>query len=1124
MAETVLETLIIKVDSDATDAEKGLSSLQKTLSKFKGAASTDSSGTKKLTSSFSSFTSKVRSTISAFRTASDTMGAWFNKSNDYVEALNLFNVAMGDATGQALEYARTVERIMGIDVTEWLSYQGAFNQLAEGYGIASESANKMSQNLTQLAYDLSSLWNTDVQTAFQKLQSGMSGQIKGLKVWGINVPVAQLKETALAHGIDLATSKMTEAQKATLRYVTIMEQTANVQGDLARTIATPANALRILQAQWVQCQRAMGQVVSVVAVKVIPWFQALIQILKEAAQSLANFLGYELPDIDYSEVIGGGVDASDNLTDSLGEAADNAKELKKSLLGIDELNVMTDNSSASAGAAGLGGGYDSTFGMDLGAYDYDFLSNIQMPDLEPTKQKLKEILEIVGLIGVGISAWKISKGLLTAFDSLSKLKGVNFSATFSIIGLTNFLADLDKFRKYMEDFQSNGATVENVAGMVSQFAGMIGDAFVLLGQVKIGGALQIVDGIGTIVAEIADISKNGFDAESVLGIVDGLSEIAIGIGLLTGRMDVAGWGMAIQGFTGIITEIADNWDAIKNGDWSGVDKATLAISAIEILGGFVIALDVFSKIKGATKVSKAATDVQEVSTAAESMGGSVGKLSTNLTSLAKNLGMGIVIIAEVAVAAGLIVGAIWGLGLMLEQVGIAWQPVLDNGATIAIAMGIGTGVLVAIGVAAGLLGTLGTSLIVPLALGIAMLALIGVNALLFIAEIILVGMALEQVGIAWEPVLANGETIATGIGLGTALLIGIGVVAAALGVAAVASAGLLPLAIALGTAMLVELTAAFIVFTDSLVEVAKQLSDKLHPELRNLNGKLPELSSDMDDFTTFMGEFAGNVVAYSASSIIAGIAATIDKIIDFFTTDPIQKMADDANKQYNQSKNLITKLNLANPKIIEATDLLKEYKKNVENLKTEIDKGGFGDLLTIGINLVTKGWDAAKKVLNSVIGGVEKLVNGVIKGINTMINAMNKLSFDIPDWVPSLGGKKFGFNLKTISEVSIPRLETGGFPATGQMFIAREAGPEMVGTIGNKSAVVNNEQIVAGISAGVAEANDEQNALLREQNNLLRRLLEKETTVNAYVGTNDIVGGLQRKNRRDGKTVVPIGI
>lgn len=93
----------------------------------------------------------------------------------------------------------------------------------------------------------------------------------------------------------------------------------------------------------------------------------------------------------------------------------------------------------------------------------------------------------------------------------------------------------------------------------------------------------------------------------------------------------------------------------------------------------------------------------------------------------------------------------------------------------------------------------------------------------------------------------------------------------------------------------------------------------------------------------------------------------------------------------------------------------------------------------------------------------------------------------------------------------------------GQVFMAREAGPELVGTIGNRTAVVNNDQIVESVSQGVYEANSEQNALLREQNNLLRKLLEKDTSVTAVIGTGSVISGFERKNRRDGKTIVPVG-
>ena len=116
------------------------------------------------------------------------------------------------------------------------------------------------------------------------------------------------------------------------------------------------------------------------------------------------------------------------------------------------------------------------------------------------------------------------------------------------------------------------------------------------------------------------------------------------------------------------------------------------------------------------------------------------------------------------------------------------------------------------------------------------------------------------------------------------------------------------------------------------------------------------------------------------------------------------------------------------------------------------------------VNIWDSLWSNLKDTINAIIGGVEKMANGVINGINGMIRALNRISFSIPDWVPGrLGGKSFGFNLSTISTISIPRLADGGFPAVGQLFIAREAGAEMVGNIGGRTAVANNDQIVEGI-------------------------------------------------------------
>ena len=71
--------------------------------------------------------------------------------------------------------------------------------------------------------------------------------------------------------------------------------------------------------------------------------------------------------------------------------------------------------------------------------------------------------------------------------------------------------------------------------------------------------------------------------------------------------------------------------------------------------------------------------------------------------------------------------------------------------------------------------------------------------------------------------------------------------------------------------------------------------------------------------------------------------------------------------------------------------------------------------------------DGIRGGINGILKGVETMANGVIKGLNRMIDALNNLSFDIPDWVPGLGGESFGLDIPTLREIQIPRLAKGGF-------------------------------------------------------------------------------------------------
>ena len=674
-----------------------------------------------------------------------------------------------------------------------------------------------------------------------------------------------------------------------------------------------------------------------------------------------------------------------------------AKELKNALLGIDELNVISppeDSSGGAGGAGGIGGG--GGLGFELPTYDFiadavneqvdKIMAKIQ-PFLDWVRENIDEILAGVLAIGAAFLAWRIAKGVQDFLRWLSTMKGFNItgSIAFKIAGLGLFLDAWNTMKEAIQDIMANGPNFTNVTKLISGFAEALGAAFLLFGNIKMAGAMLVISGLSGIVSAISDMVNNGVNWDNALFLVKNLGLFLSGLGMLTGNTKLAGIGLIISGATLIVDNLKGFLEAIRTGDWSNVNMVEVAAGALMLVGGFVLTLKKLDALKDSANAGQAAKQALETVTDTTSKIDttiSTG-LSPKLTSLAKNLGLGLVVIAEVTAAALLIVGAIALLGMELEQVGIAWEPVIANGETVAIAIGLGAAILGAVGLAAYALGTGGATIALNIGIGTAILLELGVAAGLFIVEIWAIGKGLDEIGQAWQPVLDNGEAIATAIGIGTGLLVGIGVVTAALGVATVASAGLLPLAIGLGTALLVELAAAFILFVESLVAVADELNYRLDPPLMALNEKLPGLSSNMSDFVDFMTEFAGQVVRYTEVSAIAGLSATIDTIIGWFTQDPIEKLASDVENISEQTSNLNDKLAIAVPELQTAADLLQEYKDlltQIENLcdsNVELSTGMFVNMKEVGQSLVTGFVDG----IQSKSGDFKKCGEGFGRGL-----------------------------------------------------------------------------------------------------------------------------------------------
>ncbi|MBR5261252.1 MAG: hypothetical protein IKV47_03675, partial [Oscillospiraceae bacterium] len=379
----------------------------------------------------------------------------------------------------AMEYANTVSKAMGIDTSEWIRNQGVFMTLATGFGVVGDRAATMSEQLTQLGYDLSSYYNISVEEAMQKLKSGFAGELEPLRNLGYDLSQAKLEAIALSLGIEKTVSSMTQAEKAQLRYYAIMSQVTTVQGDMARTLSAPSNQLRVLTAQLNQAARALGNIFIPALNAVLPYCIAVVRVIRDIASSIASLFGYSLPDVDYSgiEAVGGSAaDASDAIDDTTGSV----KKLKRSLLGIDELNVLPDNSKSGGGSVGANGGG----GFDFELPKYTFLDDIAdsvgkiHKKLKPIQKVITKILEGLWeykeLVAAGLGVLAVSKlwsAVADAWSNTRRLKLVDaFLTGFSLIKskggntLQSIIGGIDNVRASLTGIQK--AAIVAVAGFI----------------------------------------------------------------------------------------------------------------------------------------------------------------------------------------------------------------------------------------------------------------------------------------------------------------------------------------------------------------------------------------------------------------------------------------------------------------------------------------------------------------------------------------------------------------------------------------------------------------------------------------------------------------------------------
>lgn len=261
-----------------------------------------------------------------------------------------------DSDGNAL---LTNQKNLGLDPDKVMQYQAQYAQMADSIGMTEEAALNTSKALTMLGTDWASLRNISFDQAWEKFASALAGQSRAVRALGIDITQATLQEYAYKYGIEAKVSEMNQATKAQLRLLAIIDQSKVAFGDLANTIQSPANQLRMLQQNFSNLARIIGNLFLPVIAKVLPYINGMVIALQRLFQWIGNLLGVKFSNINTS--IGGmsdsiadigeedGIDnisnSANDASDAIGKANESAKKLKKTILGFDELNVLNDNSN-----------------------------------------------------------------------------------------------------------------------------------------------------------------------------------------------------------------------------------------------------------------------------------------------------------------------------------------------------------------------------------------------------------------------------------------------------------------------------------------------------------------------------------------------------------------------------------------------------------------------------------------------------------------------------------------------------------------------------------------------------------------------------------------------------------
>ena len=1031
--------------------------------------------TKSATSAVEAQTNKIKNAFSKIGKAvglalSVTAIISFGKScielgSDLAEVQNVVDVTFGAMSETINRFARDALEEFGLSETSAKRYTSTMGAMLKSMGFTTKAAADMSMEMTGLAADMASFYNLDSETAFEKIRSGISGETEPLKQLGINMSVANLEAFALSQGITKAYNAMTQKEQAMLRYNYLMQATADAQGDFARTSDSWANQVRVLAERFNALKATIGQGLIAVLTPVIKVLNQLLAKILTVTDAFSNFIAKITgKNTKTTTTVSGIGDAADSAASSMGDVGDatdaagqSAKKAAKEyggLLSMDEVHSLTKNEGSDSGGSGNGGGASggglSENIVDAATETDDTLN----PALDKLITKLKELQDIfkagfkaglgdVDLSGITKAVDGIKTSLKNIFTAPEVLQAANnFANTLAYslgqqagavasVGITiatNLLGGIDK---YLADNQ----------GRIKQF---------IVNMFDIGSDIATIQGnFAQAAANIFSVFGGENGKQVTANIIGIFSDAAMGVYELSAKLgrDVldcltrpfvdnqGSFKTAIDGLLGVAAGALGNIKQVVDdtvGKAGEIYDEHLAPMFNSLAAGL-------SSITG-TILNAYNTYILPV---LEGLQQKVGPLIDKHIQPAINKGLELV--GKIADA----VKDIWEQTLVPF---INWF-IANIAPYIAAALDkVGSVFLTVAGVIADVVGSVFD------ALG----GLIDFIAGVFTGD--------------WERAWRGIKTFFSGIWEAIKSIVS----AAWNAIKSIVSAAIGVVSSVIGT-VLNTIKTIFSTIWNSIKTTVNTVWNAIKSTISTVINTISTIISTVLNTIKTTFSTVWKSIKTTVTTIINSIKSTISTVINTISTiisTVLNTIKTTFSTVWKSIKTTVTTIINSVKSTISTvmgsiktgiSTALSSIKTNWSNMWT--------NMKTTVVNIFNGIWRSIKGVINSIIGGIESMANAVIKGINSMIKALNNMSFDVPDWAPEIGGKTLGFNIPTLSTISIPRLATGGVVDQATVAMIGEAGQEAVVPLENntgwmdKIAARIGEIISVNLRAIVGEMN-----------------------------------------------------